>query len=50
MFYQIFFSLKVNGSAIINNKHAIYQLPHKFLSDLKVKELTNVKEIWKLVL
>ena len=33
--YQIFFSPQVKRSMIINNKHFIYELPHKLPNDLR---------------
>ena len=33
---QIFFSPKVKRSMIINNKHGIYDLPHKLPNDLRL--------------
>ena len=35
MFYQIFLSPKMKRSAIISNKHGIYELPHELLNDLR---------------
>ena len=34
MFYQIFLSPQVKRSAIISNKHGIYELPHELPNDL----------------
>ena len=36
MFYQIFFSLQMNWSAIISNKHGIYELPQELPNDLRL--------------
>ena len=36
MFYQIFLSPQVKRSAIISNKHGIYELPHELLNDLRL--------------
>ena len=34
MFYGIFLSLQVKLSAIISNKHGIYELPHELQNNL----------------
>ena len=39
MFYQIFLSPKVKRSAIISNKHGIYELPHELPNDLRLTNL-----------
>ena len=41
MFYQTFFSPKVNRYAIIIYKHGIYELPHELLNDLRLGILGN---------
>ena len=38
---QIFFSPQVNRSVIISIKHGIYELPHEFLNDLRLRILGN---------
>ena len=50
MFYQIFLSTQVKRSAIISNKHDIYELPHKLPSDLRPRIffLGKVRKISKL--
>ena len=37
MFYLIFVPPKVKRSAIISNKRVIYELPHEFPSDLRLR-------------
>ena len=39
MFYQIFLLPQEKRNMIISNKHAIYELPQKLLSHLKLKIL-----------
>ena len=41
MFYQIFLSPQVKRSAIISNKHGIYQLPRHLPNDLRLRTLGN---------
>ena len=41
MFYQIFPLLQMKQSAIITNKHGIYELSHKLPNDLKLRILGN---------
>ena len=41
MLYQIFLSPKVKPSAIISNKHGIYELPHELSKDLRLRILGN---------
>ena len=41
MFDQIFLSLQVKRSVIINNKHSIYELPHGLPNDLRLSILRN---------
>ena len=43
MFYQIFFSQQVEQSAIISNKHGIYELPQELTNDLKLRILRNTE-------
>ena len=38
MFFQIFLSPQVKGSAIIGNKQGVYELANEFLNDLKIKK------------
>ena len=37
MFYQIFFSPQLKRCAIITYKHGIYELPHEFPNDLRLR-------------
>ena len=41
MFYQIFLSPQVKRSAIISNKHGMYELPQDLPNDLRLKILGN---------
>ena len=41
MFDKILVSPKVKRIVIISNKHGIYQLPHEFPNDLRLKTLGN---------
>ena len=41
MFDQIFRSAKVKRWAIITYKHGIYEFPHKFSNDLRLRILGN---------
>ena len=43
--YQFFFPLKGKRSVIIDNKHGIYDLPHKLLNDLKLRILGNEENL-----
>ena len=36
MFYQIFLSPQVKQSAIISNKHGMYELPHELPNNLQI--------------
>ena len=45
MFYQSFFSPKVKRRVIISNKHDIYELPHKFLNDLRLRIFEKIRKI-----
>ena len=37
MFYQLFISPQVKQCAIITYKHGIYEQPHKFHNDLRLR-------------
>ena len=41
MFYQIFLPPQVNSSAIITDKHAIYEFPDELPNDLRPRTLGN---------
>ena len=41
MFYQVFLSPEVKKYAVITNKHGIYELPHEFPDDLRLRILGN---------
>ena len=41
MFYQIFLSPQVKRSAIVSNKHGIYDFPQEFPNDLRLRILGN---------
>ena len=41
LLYQIFFSLQVQRSVIISNKHDIYELPDELPKDLRLRILEN---------
>ena len=41
MFYQIFLSPQVKQSAIISNKHGVYELLHELPNDLRLRILGN---------
>ena len=41
LLYQIFFSLQVQRSVIISNKHDIYELPDELPNDLRLRILQN---------
>ena len=41
MFYQIFLSPQMKRSAIISNKHGIYELPQELPNDLRLRILAN---------
>ena len=43
MFYQIFLSPSVKRCAIIPDKHVIYELPHEFSNDLRLRILGHEK-------
>ena len=47
MFHQIFFSPKVKWSAIISNKHGIYELLHELSNNLGVSLLGSLKKVRK---
>ena len=51
MFEQIFVSPQVKRGTIICNKHDIHELPHKLLSDLRLRiywKIGKVRRISKL--
>ena len=48
MFYQIFRSPQVKRSAIISNKHGIYEVPHELSNDVKLRKFWKVRKISKL--
>ena len=41
MFYQIVFSPHVKQCVIITYKHGMYELPHEFPNDLRLRILGN---------
>ena len=41
MFFQILLSLQVNSSAIVTDKHALYEFPDDLLNDLRPRTLGN---------
>ena len=41
MFFQIFLSPQVKWSAIISNKHGIYEFPHELSNDLRLRILAK---------
>ena len=43
MFYQILFSPQAKRSAVISNKHGIFELPQELLNDLRLGILENLK-------
>ena len=45
MFYQIFLTPQVKQSAIISNKHGLYELPYDLPNNLKI--LRNIRKISK---
>ena len=45
IFDQVFL---VKRGAIISNKHGIYELPHKFPNDLRLKDLRKIGNIRKI--
>ena len=47
MFYQVFLSEKVKQSAIISNKHGIYELPNELMNDLRLRILGNKEKSGK---
>ena len=44
MFWQIFFSPQVKWSAVVSNKHAIYELPHELRNDLGTEKIRKRRE------
>ena len=47
MFYQIFLSPQVKRSAIITNKHGIFELPHELPNDLRLRIFGNYESSGK---
>ena len=47
MFDQIFWSPQSKRSVIIDNRHGIYELPHKLPKDLRLRKLENICKILK---
>ena len=47
MFYQIFLSPQVKQSAIVSNKQGVYELPHEFPNDLRLRLIGNTKKSGK---
>ena len=47
MFYQIFQSPQQKLSAIIGNKHGIYELPHELSNDLGLRIVGNYERSGK---
>ena len=43
MFYQILLSPQVKRSAVISNKHGIYELPQELLNNLRLRILENLQ-------
>ena len=41
MFYQIFLSPQVKQSAIISNKHGMYELPHELPNNLQIYKISG---------
>ena len=50
MFDQILISPEVKPFAIITYKYGIYELPHKLLNDLRLKDLRRLGNIRKVKL
>ena len=48
MFYQTFFSPQIKHSAIISNKHGVYELPQELPNDSRVRRLGNMRKVSKL--
>ena len=47
MFYQIFNSPQVKIWAIVTYKHGIYELPHEFPNDIRLRILGNLEILGK---
>ena len=47
MFYQIFLSPLVKRWAIVTYKHGIYELPHEWPNDLRLRILGNKEMLGK---
>ena len=47
MFYQIFLSPQAKLYAIITYKHGILDLPHDLPNDLRLKDLRELGNLWK---
>ena len=50
MFDQILFSPQMKRCAIVTYKYGIYELPHKLLNDLRLKDLRRLGNIRKVKL
>ena len=51
MFHQIFLSPQMKRYAIITYKHGVYELPHEFSNDLRLRnlrKLENIRELSKI--
>ena len=48
MFYQIFLSPQVKRCVIITYKDNIYELPHDFSNELRLRKLGNIRKVLKL--
>ena len=48
MFYQISVSLQAKRCTIISNKHGMYELPHEFLNNLRLRKSRNQEIMEKL--
>ena len=44
-FDQIFLSLKMKGSVIISNKHGIFELPHEFSNNLRLRKISKIYRV-----
>ena len=47
MFDQMFLSPNVKRSAIISNKHGIYEIPHELPNDLRNLQIRKYQQILK---
>ena len=45
LIYQIFLSPQVKGSAVISNKHDIYELSHELPNYLRLRILEKIRKI-----